>query len=231
MRFLRASYSLESGTPSDINAALSNFRAIANLSGDQSDRAIYMAASLMEGMTHLRSNSPDSMEQAQQAIAQVWAYQLDSGAKIPQLLGLAHILDVACSIQKGNPQEMMAKLNDMQKMMDRALKDENWSATSDMIAIPVNRRQNSSQVVSPDTRMILGIGDDGRDNLMLSFLTQQDAYAITSVFIFFIVVQQRLTGRLVTCSVEWSYYTKIPRTLLKTKIKKPSNFSRHALSY
>jgi hypothetical protein len=231
MRFLRASYSLESGTPSDINAALSNFRAIANLSEDQSDRAIYMAASLMEGMTHLRSNSPDSMEQAQQAIAQVWTYQLDSGAQIPQLLGLAHILDVACSIQKGNPQEMIAKLNDMQKMMDRALKDENWSATSDIVAIPINRRQNSSQVVSPDTRMILGIGDDGRDNLMLSFLTQQDAYAIRSVFIFFLITSQRLTNSIqVICLVEWFYYTKIPKTLPKTKIKKPSDFSRQVLS-
>jgi hypothetical protein len=179
MRFLRASYSLHSGTLSDTNAALTNLRAIVNLSSDQSDRAIYMTASLMEAVVHLRNTGVDALEAAQQAIAQVWTYQLDTTTRIPQLLGLAHILDVACSMRQGNPNVMDKKLNDMQQMMDAALTDGTWSATSDLIAIPINMRKNSSQVVSPDTRMVLGIGDDGGDNLMASFLNQNDAYAIT----------------------------------------------------
>lgn len=181
MRFLRASHSLESGSVGDINAALVNYRAIAELSYHESDRAIYMAASLMEGMAYLRSPSLESMEQAQRAIAQVWTFQLDVGTRIPQLLGLAHMLDVSCSLLQGNPEVMLKKLKAMQTMMDEALKEGTWSTGSDTVAIPINRRPNSSQVVSPDTRMVLGIGDDGRDNLMLSFLSQNDAYAITSV--------------------------------------------------
>ena len=179
MRFLRASYSVDLGTPSDTNAALSNLRAITNLSSEQSDRAIYMAASLMEAMVHLRSPDPESMEHAQQAIAQVLTYQLDEGTKIPQLLGLAHILDVACSVRQAIPQVMIKKLHNLQRIMDETLAAKAWSTTNDIIAIPINRRQNSSQVVSPDTRAILGIGDDGRDNLVLSFINLKDAYSIT----------------------------------------------------
>ena len=132
----------------------------------------------METMIHLKSNGPDSTEQAQRALAAAWKYQLDSGAQIPQLTGLAHILDVVCSIRQGNPTAMIAKLREMQTMMDGALKDPTWNGTDDEIAIPINGR-NSSQVVSPDTRMIIGIGADGRDNLMMPFLSVNDAYSLT----------------------------------------------------
>lgn len=135
----------------------------------------------MEAMAHLKSTGPEAMEHAQRAIAAVWAYQLDSGNKIPQLLGLAHILDVACSLRQGNPTVMINKLKLMQTMMDAALRDPTWSTTSNTVPIPINRAQNSSHVVSPDTRTILGIGDDGRDNLMVSFLNKKDAFSITLV--------------------------------------------------
>lgn len=119
------------------------------------------------------------MIQAQTAIAAAWTYQMDAGTQIPQLTGLAHILDVACSIQQGISTVMVKKLREMQIMMDGAVKDPNWSSTCDTIAIPINRTKFSSQVVSPDTRMIIGIGHDGRDNLMMSFLNKRDIYAIT----------------------------------------------------
>lgn len=179
MRFLRASHSLDSCNVADRNAALQNLRSIAKLASERSDRAIYMTSSLLEAMAHLKATGLESMEHAQRAIAAVWTYQLDTGSRIPQLLGLAHILEVACSLRQGNPTVMINKLKLMQSMMDEALEDPTWSTTSDVIAIPINRTQNSSQVVSPDTRMILGIGNDGRDNLMLSFLNKKDTYSIT----------------------------------------------------
>lgn len=141
-----------------------------------------MTASLIEAMAHLKSSGPECMEHAQRAIAAVWTYQLDGSSKIPQLLGLAHILDVACSVRQGNPTVMISKLKLMQTMMDETINESAWSTTSDVIAIPINRAPNSSQVVSPDTRTILGIGDDGRDNLMMSFLNKKDAFSITLVY-------------------------------------------------
>lgn len=181
MRFLRASHSLASGSAGDFHAAIANYRAIADLANQESDRAIYMTASLLEGMAHLRSTGKESILQAQRAIAQVWTFQLDPDTRIPPLLGLAHILDVICSVLEEQPKVTVKKLDDMRTMFNEALKNGTWSRTNDAVAIPINRRENSSQVVSPDTRMILGIGDDGRDNLMLSFLSQSDAYTITNL--------------------------------------------------
>lgn len=156
---------------------MQNLREIAKLSSQQGDRAIYLAVSLIETMVHLRSNGPESIEQAQRSLAAAWKYQLDAGAQIPQLTGLAHILDVVCSIRQGNPVAMLNKLKEMQVMMDSALQDPTWS-TDDTIALPINGRK-SSQVVSPDTRAIIGIGADGRDNLMMPFLSVKDAYSLT----------------------------------------------------
>jgi hypothetical protein len=179
LRFLRASYSLDSDNPTETHAAIQHLRAIATLASQQGDVAIYLTVSLMEAMAHLKSNGPDSMEQAQRAIAAARTHQFDLAAQLPQLTGLAHILDVVCSIRQGIPKIMLEKLKDMQTMMDGAVKDPAWSSTNDTIAIPINETKTSSYVVSPDTRMIIGIGGDGRDNLMMSFLSKKDAYSIT----------------------------------------------------
>ena len=167
----------------------------------------------MEAMAHLKSTGPESMEHAQRDIAAVWAYQLDSDNRIPQLLGLAHILDVACSLRQGNPTVMINKLKLMQTMMDEALRDPTWSTTSNVIAIPINRAQNSSQVVSPDTRTVLGIGNDGRDNLMLSFVSKKDAFSITLVMVTLMVNPcLQLTG---ISFVEWYFCIGILQAIRK----------------
>ncbi|KAF4628076.1 hypothetical protein G7Y89_g10079 [Cudoniella acicularis] len=176
LRFLRASYALESGNPADSHAAIQNLQKVSELATRQSDRAIHLTASLMEAMIHLRSASPDSTEHVQRAIAAARTYQLDVGRSIPQLNGLSHMIDVTCSIRQGNVHQMLDKLKDLQGMMDECLKDSKW--VDDIIAIPINRTPKSSSTVSHDTRSILGIGQDGRDNLMMSFLNQRDAFAI-----------------------------------------------------
>jgi hypothetical protein len=149
---------------------------VAKLASGQKDRAIYLTASLLECMVHLRSNELDSVEQAQRALAAAWKYQLETPSQIRQLTALAHILDVVCSIKQGNPATTISKLKEMQTMMDESMSDSTWS-NKDTIAVPIDGR-TSSQVVSPDTRMIIGIGEDGRDNLMMSFLNLKDAYSI-----------------------------------------------------
>ena len=130
-------------------------------------------------MAHLQSNGSDSMEQAQRAIAAARTHQFDVDAQLPQLIALANILDVVCSIRQGNPKVMLDKMKDMQTILDGAVRDPAWSSIDDAIAIPINRTRNNSEFVSPDTRMILGIGADGRDNLMISFLSKKDIFSIT----------------------------------------------------
>lgn len=181
-RFLQASYSLQSGSSLDSHAATQNLRSTATLAHQQSDKAVYVAACLMEAMAHFKSSTSESIENIQRAIARAWAYQLEPGASMPQLLGLTHILDVACSLREGNnPSQMIIKLRAMQAMMDETLQNPLWHDTSDVIFIPINHTQtrNSGPLITQDTRMILGIGDDGRPNLVMSFLNKRDAYALS----------------------------------------------------
>ncbi|KAE8446148.1 hypothetical protein EG329_012521 [Mollisiaceae sp. DMI_Dod_QoI] len=179
LRFLRASHSLASGNLMDNHAAVQNLRAIATVAEQQDDRAIFVTASLIEALAYLKTPSPDAVDQVQRQIAVARAHQTDQSCRIPQLAGLTHILDVASSIRQGNSSVMMNKLKDMQCMMDEALKDSTWSTSSDVIAIPIKRTSKSSSIISQDTRMILGIGEDGGDNLMMTFLNKKDAYSIT----------------------------------------------------
>jgi hypothetical protein len=178
-RFLRASHALESSSLTDHHAAVQNLRAVANLAKQQNDNAIHLTASLMEALAFLKIPGPEALQHVETALAQAWSFQMDESCKIPQIISLTHILAVSCALRKGNSQEMLIKLKEMQVMMDKTLSDNSWSSSSDVIVIPINRTPKSSHTVSRDTRMILGIGDDGGDNLMMSFLSKRDAYCIT----------------------------------------------------
>lgn len=178
-RFLRATQSLASGTLTDNHAAVHHLRAIAATADQQDDKAICVTASLMEALAYLKTPGPDAVEQVQRQIAAARAHQVDESCRIIQLEGLAHILDVASSIRQGNSANMMQKLKYMQDMMDDTLKDTAWSTSSGIISVPIKRTSKSSSIISQDTRMILGIGNDGGDNLMMTFLNKKDAYSIT----------------------------------------------------
>ncbi|KUJ19983.1 uncharacterized protein LY89DRAFT_467811 [Mollisia scopiformis] len=178
-RFLRATHSLASGNLTDNHAAVQNLRAIAAVAEQQDDNAIFMAASLMEALAYLKTPGSDAVEQVQCQIAASQAYQADPSCCIPQLAVLTHIIDVASSIRQGNTTVMMSKLKDMQSVMDDAMKDPSWSTTSGVISVPIKRTPKSSSIISQDTRMILGIGEDGGDNLMMTFLNKKDAYSIS----------------------------------------------------
>lgn len=113
----------------------------------------------------------------QTALASAWSYQLDTETQIPQLTVLTHILDVACSLLYGLPPQTELK----QKVMEDAFKGSDWSTStdsSDDIAIPVNPVKGQSQLVSQDSRGILGTAEDGKDRLMISLLNNNDAFAL-----------------------------------------------------
>lgn len=176
--------------------AIQNLQKISELAIRQGDKAIHLTASLMEAMVFMRRTGPESTEQVQRAIAAARTHQLDVGKSIPQLNGLTHIIDVMCSIRQGNHKQMLVKLKEMQVVMDKLFQEPAWTYTSDVIPIPINRTPRSSQTVSHETRAVLGIGDDGRDNLMMSFLNKKDAYAVTFVIphpIRSVQANQRLT--------------------------------------
>ncbi|KAI9646602.1 hypothetical protein NHQ30_004597 [Ciborinia camelliae] len=178
-RFLRASHALQSGTSTDNHAAIQNLRGISNLANQQGDRSVYIVASLMEALAHLKSSGVDGIEHVQRAIAAARTYQLDNKSKIPQLVGLTHILDVICSILRGDPTQMLSTLRAMQLVMDDLLKNPAWSTENDTLAIPIDSVHKVQHLISEDTRNVLSARDDGRGQIVMSFLNKKDAYALT----------------------------------------------------
>jgi len=169
---------LQSSKASDTQVALHDLRYISSLASEREDRAIFLLSSLTEILSHLSAPNPESVEQVQTALASAWRYQLDTGSQIPQLIVLTHMLDVACSLLYGLPAQTELK----QKAMEDAFKSSDWSTStdsSDIIAIPVNPVKGQPQLVSQDSRGILGTADDGKDMLMISLLNNNDTFALT----------------------------------------------------
>ncbi|CCU77457.1 hypothetical protein BGHDH14_bgh05022 [Blumeria hordei DH14] len=193
-RFLRATYSLTCGTFIEHNAAVRNLKAIEVLAEKHGDRPIHLVASLMEVIAHLKIAGPEASQNLKSAMASVWSHQTDPSCYIAPLTGLAHILDLACSIREGDPQ-VLNKLQSARLAIDASIRDKGWNS-SDTITIPIKRTPNSSHVVSTDTRMILGVGKDGVDMLMLTFFDQKETYCISCLLYGIILLQRSTNERL-----------------------------------
>lgn len=172
---------MQSGSLNDLHASVQQLQAVASLSSDQGDYPVHLVASLMECMAHITMATPNKMEHARAAIAAARRNQGHASCMIPQLTGLTHILDLVSSLEEGNAAILHQKLMAMQQVIDQCLQGSEWRTNDDSIFIPIRRTPKSSQVISRDTRMVLGIGEGGGDCMRMSFLGKRDAYAIWSV--------------------------------------------------
>lgn len=161
----------------DTQVALHDLRYISSLASERGDRSIFLLSSLMEILSYLSSPNAESIEQVQTALASAWTYQLDMDSQVPQLLVLTHMLDVACSLLYG----LQAQTEPKQKAMEDAFKNSTWGQStdpSDVIAVPINPEKGQAQLVSQDSRGILGTTENVRDVLMVSFLNSNDTFAL-----------------------------------------------------
>jgi hypothetical protein len=104
-------------------------------------------------------------------------YQFDNQNKISPLLALRHILDVTCSLLYAAPTQTLPKLKAMQTMMDDVFK-ENDTWNTPIFSIPINTAQGDTHIASRDTRGILGISKDGKDELIINFLDRVDTFLL-----------------------------------------------------
>lgn len=183
-RFLRASLSMNAGKTSDIHAALQNLRGISTLASNRGDHAVFLASSLMEILGYLHAPMPDSVEQIQRALAAANTYQLETQDKIPQLTALTHLLDVICSLLYSSAKQAGPKVKAMQVVMDDFFKDTAvWNQSTNSFAIPINRMKDDANISSLDSRAVLGIAKDGRDELLMTFLPKATTFALSSVYL------------------------------------------------
>ncbi|KAF2006100.1 hypothetical protein P154DRAFT_603374 [Amniculicola lignicola CBS 123094] len=164
-RFLKASLALQVPGRPETSSALQQLHAISEHAGRHSDHAIFVTCSTWEALIHLRNSGPDHIEHAQRAIASARSLQLQvSPKRLGQIATLVDVVDIACSLQQGWPNE--AKVSALQKKMDDA------TFTDGVFSVLIERSFGGSTTIA--TGDIFRKAQDGRDQLTLSWLPKQD---------------------------------------------------------
>lgn len=174
-RFLKAAFHLQAGTAADIHA-LENLKKIAWIAQQRGEKAIFVIATLLEGLAHLSTTKDDWITRVQTCIAQASKLQLDASVHLPQIDVLLLLLDLACSLRQKSHQISWQKLGVLQKKLDELRDSPEWA--SNEILLPIGRSTSSPQTISNDTRAILRPGDESTDYLVLSALGKQETYAL-----------------------------------------------------
>ncbi|KAK3327543.1 cohesin loading factor [Cercophora scortea] len=180
-RFLKASLHLQSGTAADHNA-LDNLRRIAAIANQREEKAVFVMATLLEGLAHLGTTKEDWATRVQTCIAQASKLQLDDSAHLPQIDVLLLLLDLACSLRQKSHQISGQKLSALQGKMEELNHSPDWVSHSNEVLLPIRRTQITQQTISNDTRAILRPGEGAVDYLVLSALGKQESYALVYVF-------------------------------------------------
>ncbi|KAI1477199.1 cohesin loading factor-domain-containing protein [Daldinia eschscholtzii] len=180
-RFLKTSMYLQSANPAETHA-LDNLKAIANLANQRNDHAISVVASLLEGLSLLKTMKDDAIVRVQACIAQALKYQFEDSVRIPQLDALALMLDLACSLHQKSVQVIMQKLKNLQDHMDTYMNDNSWHPIESQLLLPI--RNSPTLTISHDTAAILRPGPDGGfyDYLVMSFWSKLEAYNVTYTY-------------------------------------------------
>ncbi|KAF9881168.1 hypothetical protein CkaCkLH20_01318 [Colletotrichum karsti] len=180
-RLLKATFHVHAGSPPDA-AVLENFRAISALASDRNDHAMVVFASLLEGLSMLRTIRPDTIERVQTCLAQATKYQLDPSVQIPQLDILTLLLDLACSMHQKTPDILIYKLKTLQSKLDDSMGSSTWSDLNPEILIPINKASAASATLSDDTTAILRAGPSSHDYVVMTFLNRLEIVVLTYTF-------------------------------------------------
>ncbi|CAJ2508004.1 Uu.00g091900.m01.CDS01 [Anthostomella pinea] len=182
-RFLKSTFYLQSSSPTETHA-LENLRAITTLASQRGDRTIFVVASLIEGLSHLRVMKEDSIVRIQACIAQAAKYQLEDSVHILQLDVLTLMLDLACSLHQKSSNVIGQKMQALQDRMDASHKDTSWSLTNTDMLLPIRKQPGNAQIISDESGGVLRPGSeyDSNDYLVMSFWNKLEAYTITYTY-------------------------------------------------
>ncbi|KAM3439149.1 hypothetical protein NHJ13734_003880 [Beauveria thailandica] len=179
-RLLKATFYMEMGNASD-TSALENIRAIQNVASTRGDNALSIFASVLEGLTLLKTAKEGSIEKVQSCIAQAAKFQFDPTVRITQLDTLVLLLDFAASLHHQNPDATSAKLRDLQRKIDDC---EDWNNVKADFMVPIKKQAASSNIVGQDTASIVDPGDgtSESDNLVITFMTKIELRSLIFMF-------------------------------------------------
>ncbi|OLN84904.1 MAU2 chromatid cohesion factor-like protein [Colletotrichum chlorophyti] len=182
-RLLKATFHVHASSPPDA-AVLDNLRAIGLLASERGDPAMAAFASLLEGLSVLRTARPDTIERVQTCLAQAAKYQLDPSVQIPQLDILTLLLDLACSMHQKTPDILLQKLRALQAKLDANLGSQSWTDLNPEILIPIKKQTATAATLSDDTSAILRAGSSNghHDYIVMTFLNRVEIVVLTYTF-------------------------------------------------
>lgn len=179
-RFLKASLYLQSANPAEA-PAMENLKAITTLAAQKGDRAVFVVATLLEGLSLLKTMKEDAIVRIQGCLAQVAKYQLDESVHLMQTDILMLMLDLACSLHQKSPQIIAQKYGALQERLDGYLNNNEWGLSDTEMLVPIRKHSGSQYVISEDTAAILkpGSANEECDYLAMSFWSKLEAFTIT----------------------------------------------------
>lgn len=175
-RFLRASLCMQSATHADLTAAMYTLIEVSTLSEKLGDQAVYVASTTILAMVYLRLMNPDSIEQAQRSIASARSLQLQlTMEELGPIVALLDLIDLACNLQSYKPDQAVAKMRDLQAIMDSAVNGDN-SKDDGTFSVLVHRPP--SVQLTGTTGGIFQRNGDGRDRLSLAWMRKRDLWML-----------------------------------------------------
>ena len=178
-RFLRVALSLQISSRQETLVAISHLKIIATLASSRGDNAVSATASTIAALTHLReSNSAESIEQSQRALAAARSSQLDPAAlAVPQLAAMMHFVDLCCSLQQSDPDHAVLKMQAMQATLDQATNDSNWTEDG-ICAIPISHNTSMDMRGNWSAQSVIRTAPDGSLSFLMHWLPREDIYAL-----------------------------------------------------
>lgn len=175
-RFLRLSFLLEFSSHQENLSALNHVRFLSSTAEKYGDKAVNAIAMTLESLIHLReSNSAESIEQAQRALAAARSSQLDPQVKNnPQLAILTSFVDLCCTLQTFDSNHAASKMQAMQTSLEDHPNASAW-ANDGSFEIPISHTK-----ASPTTSSDGPLRQNMDGNLILSFkwLPVEDLHAL-----------------------------------------------------
>ena len=175
-RFLRVSLSLECTTHQEVISALNHLHSIFATSQKHSDAAVGAIASSLEALIHLQeSESAESIEQAQRAIALARRSQLDPAVgDAPKLVAMTHFVDLCCTLRRFEPSQATAKMQAMQATLE-ALREGSSLDDGNSFSVPIN---HTAGMESRSRNGVIRTSSDGTQLLNFDWIPTQDIYSL-----------------------------------------------------
>lgn len=189
-RFLRVSFSFQMPHP-DLSGALQHLRRISQQAEKQRQYPILATCSALEALVHLRSGQADSADNFQRSLAAARTHQLNRDvAGISQIAALLDCLDLCSDLINGKPDQLMEKMNVMQKALDGGKRK---TASDGSFCVPTT--DSAPEDISLDTGGIMERTAEGRRAIVFQWLRRSELFALGYIFSSLASVSKNIVDR------------------------------------